>query len=338
MLRPSARLTPLPLALGIVALGLGCRTLDLTGDPIPAEWTRAALERMTPSASLNAAVEAACRETVAQHAPDLADMDHIWATVIDLNRPLGLVMGSWHGDEQVYPASVIKTVFMVHVFQKIAARELVMSPRLDDILRRMIRVSENIATQHVVDLLSGVTNGQRIENTEAYDQWVFARNTTNRLMRQYGFRNMNANQKTWDELPAPDSVELQFLGGDHFMGYENGNRLTTNDIARLMALIERREIVSPGACEAMLDLMERRDRWWRYGDEHRPIGAAMPWRSHEWSKSGSTGRFRHDSAIIALPDGRRFAFAVFTLVNAREGLERDAILGDWARAMLARLP
>jgi beta-lactamase class A len=326
------------LALIVSAATVGCRTALIQSRPIPAAQTRAALVRLTEDVVLSAAVEEACQRTVEDNGSDLPDMDHIWATVIDLSDPDDPRIGSWHGDEQVYPASVIKTIFMAHTFQQIREGQLGHDWRLRRLLRRMIRVSENIATQHIVDLLSGVKEIERIEDEAAHADWVHARNVTNRFVRELGFTHMNANQKTWDELPDENSVELQFLGGPHRMGYENGNRLTTTEIAVLMWLIDQDLVVSPGACEMMRDLLRRRGFPWRRGDEHRPIGRAMPRHTREWSKGGSTSRFRHDTATVALPDGRRYVLIVFTELRWREGLDRGAVLEDWARTTLELMP
>ncbi|MBN1478466.1 serine hydrolase [Candidatus Sumerlaeota bacterium] len=327
------RLILLPL-MGALILGMGCRTRMLRRDAIEPIESRMALEQLVESRVINDAVEEACRRAIAAHPEAELDMDHIWAAAIDATDPNLPLFGHWHGNELVYPASAIKTVFMVHVYQRVVDGDLRLSRRVRRLLRDMIRVSSNIATQDIVDLLTGTTNGPRIDQPAAYAAWVSRRNATNRLMRTCGFSRMNANQKTWDELPAEDSVELQFLGADHPMGYANGNRLTAVENAQLLWLIDQDLIVSPRACAHMRRLLHRGGDEDAYGDERIRIGKGVPPEAEVWSKAGSTDRWFHDAATVALPDGRRLVLTVYTDMPWREGLDREAVLATWATEMM----
>jgi beta-lactamase family protein len=320
----------LPL-IGILILGVGCRARLLRRDAIEPLESRMALERLVESRVINDAVEEACRRAIAAHPEAELDMDHIWAAALDATDPNLPLFGHWHGNEPVYPASAIKTVFMVHVYQRAVDGDLRLSRRVRRLLRDMIRVSSNIATQDLINLLTGTTNGPRIDHPAAYEAWVSRRNATNRLMRTYGFTRINANQKTWDELPAVDSVELQFLGADHPMGYANGNRLTAVESAKLLWLIDQDLIVSPRACAQMRRLLHRSGDEDAYGDERIRIGVGVPPEAEVWSKAGSTDRWYHDAATVALPDGRRLVLTIYTDMPWREGFEREAVLATWAQ-------
>lgn len=323
-------------ALSVLLLA-GCQTARLQRDAINAAQTRAALAQIHESPALDEMVAAACRATVAAHQGDLESTDHIWAAVIDLTQPDQPLLGQWHGNELVYPASVIKTVYMAHAYQQVVNEQLELNRNLKRLLREMIRVSSNVATQDIVDLLSDTINGPRIDDPAAYALWCERRNSTNRYMRSLGFTRMNANQKTWDDLPAADSREIQFLGADHYMGYANGNRLTAVETAELMWLITSDNIVSPRACRAMRDLLRRRGSERRYGDAHRAIAQSIHGSFKVWSKGGSTDRFYHDASVIEFPDGDTYVMVVFTILPWREGINRDEILGTWAEELLYRL-
>ncbi len=324
----------LALALIAAATMLGCQSHLIRRGPVTASESRQALSEIAESPTLSALVEQTCRETIAAHPEaDLAP-DRIWAAVLDVTSPSLPQIGHWRGDEQVYPASVIKTVFLVHTYQQALDGELRLGWRTRRLLREMIRVSSNVATQDIVDLLSETTDGPRIDEPAAYASWCERRNATNQYMRTLGFTRMNANQKTWDELPDANSRELQFLGADHAMGFANGNRLTAVEIAQLMWLIDQDRVVSEGACAQMRDLLERDDRWWRHGDDRIRIGTAVPPDANVWAKAGSTGRWFHDAATVILRDGRHLILAVFTDMPSREGLDREAVLATWTRILL----
>jgi hypothetical protein len=154
-------------------------------------------------------------------------------------------------------------------------------------------------------------------------------------MQTYGFSRMNACQKTWDELPAEDSVELQFLGASHPMGFANGNRLTAVETAELLWLIDQDLIVSPRACALMRRLLHRGGDEDGYGDERIRIGKGVPPEADVWSKAGSTDRWYHDAATVALPDGRRLVLTIYTDMPWREGFDREAVLATWTQEVIA---
>lgn len=303
---------------------------------IAPEESRAALARIEESPALSAAVEEACRLVVASHPEDLTD-ERIWAAVIDTTDPAHPRLGHFRGDGLVYPASVIKVVYMAHAYEQVASGQRRLDRRLKKLLREMIRVSSNRATQDILDLLTGVTDGPRIEEPAAYRDWVHRRTATNRYLRSLGLVRSNACQKTWDELPAADSREMQFLGAEHPMGYVNGNRLTAIETAQLLWLIDQDLLVSPAACRAMRDLLERDAARDGYGDRQQSIGRSMPPGTRIWSKGGSTDRWFADAAIVETPGGRRLVMVVFTDMPHRPGLDRVAVLDEWAQAVLRGL-
>jgi beta-lactamase class A len=319
-------------ALIAALLTCGCQTYFLRRGPVSTDETRAALARVEESSALDAAVAQACRAAVAAHPGDLPDMDHIWAAVLDLSDPQRPALGQWRGYELVYPASVIKVVYMAHVYRKVVDGDLRLTRRLKKLVHEMVVPSSNRATQQIVDLLSGTTDGPRIEDPTAWSDWVERREGTDRYMRSLGLTHIVACQKTWDNLPGEDSRELQFLGAEHPMGFVNGNRLCPVETAELLWLIDENLIVSRGACKRMRALLLREP-----GAGQRVVGDALRAGTRVWAKGGWTDRWFHDASLVHLPDGRRYAIAVFTDMPARQGIDRKAVLQDWTRTLMGAL-
>ena len=109
--------------------------------------------------------------------------DRLDVTVL-LAAPAGLwLRGSVGGDRPWYPASCVKLGFAIAATHWCAARSK--GPDcLDEAVRPMLEVSDNVATGVVVDAISGATNGP-VEGAD-FEAWLGRRLYTEDLLKSHG--------------------------------------------------------------------------------------------------------------------------------------------------------
>jgi beta-lactamase class A len=219
---------------------------------------------------------------------------------------------SHRGDRQGYPASLVKLFFMVFVQAEIEAGRLGDTREVRQALQAMIASSSNDATSHIVDILTSTTSGPELAPL-AFARWLRRRQATNRFFARWRWPELagsNLTQKTWYE--APYGRERQ----SRYEVKENGNRLSSDGVARLLLAIQRGEAVSRRRSRAMLGLMarfpERIDPKNPWDQMTGFLGEGLPAGTRLWSKAGWSSQTRHDAAIVELAGGQRFILAVMT--------------------------
>ncbi len=243
-------------------------------------------------------------------------------TVVDLTDPARPEQASFRGVEPIYPASVVKLVYLAAAHRWLEDGRLKESEEFTRALRDMIVDSSNDATHYVLDSLTGVSNGAELAPDELA-KWAEKRNAVNRYFDALGYRvgagGINVNQKPWCE--GPYGRERQFLGPK----FENRNKLTTDATARLLAEMASGRAVTPERSRRMLELLKR-DFAGKAEDPddqaHGFTGLALEPGTRLWSKAGWTSSTRHDAAYLELPGGRRLVLVTFTTDFAKE---RDII-------------
>ncbi|BCW97880.1 MAG: hypothetical protein KatS3mg024_0707 [Armatimonadota bacterium] len=271
---------------------------------ISADSTRAALRRIATepeiSVYLHAVADRACRRF--KEAGLTRDSLAI-ALILD-EEDREPVIGGYNMNRPFYPASVVKLCYALALEEAFADGRVARTPEVLRDLDLMLRVSSNAATNRILDILTGTESGPELEAAELAE-FAAKRQAVNEYLRRLGLRDINACQKTWDD--APFGRDLQFLGPN----YENRNRMTAADTARLLWIIKRGKAVSRPACAEILKHMRRRP-----GDpkdiQARRIGGGIPSGSSLWSKAGWTSSTNHDAAYVELPIGSPFVLVVFT--------------------------
>ncbi|HSQ19618.1 MAG TPA: serine hydrolase, partial [Blastocatellia bacterium] len=176
--------------------------------------------------------------------------DKLALTIIDLNDREHPAWASHRGQEQTYPASVVKLFYLVAAHHQMETGALKQTPELERALHDMIVDSSNDATHYVVDALTSTTGGPELDDP-ALREWMNKRNAINRYFASLGYEKINVNQKTWCE--GPYGRERQGLGPN----FEYRNKLTTEAIARLLCDIVSGRAVSPSRSHALMGLMHR---------------------------------------------------------------------------------
>jgi beta-lactamase class A len=220
---------------------------------------------------------------------------------------------SLHGGEPWYPASVVKLFYMAAVEAWLERGRLSLDRDLRGALREMIARSDNDATNHIVDLLTGTTSGPAMEPS-AFKGWLHRRRAINRYFagwRLPEFAGISMTQKTWSFAPYGREYASRFRVPN------NHNALSTDAVARLLLAILSGEAVNRRRSAAMMKLLARTIPGKL--DPKAPIdqvtgflGQDLPKKAKLWSKAGWTSTVKHDAAIIQLPSGRRFILVAFT--------------------------
>ena len=215
--------------------------------------------------------------------------------------------GHHRGDVHMYPASVIKLFYLAAAHRWLEDKMISDTPELRRALYDMIVHSGNEATSYVVDVLTDATSGPELSPSELLI-WHEKRNAVNRYFHSLGYKDINANRKTWHDGPYGRDKQAidQFVPARNF--------LTANATARLLVEIAMGKCVTPNRCSEMLDLMKR--------DFVNPAsedlqareftGPGLPHSAKLWSKAGYMSTSRHDAAIVELADGRKFVLVIFT--------------------------
>ena len=266
--------------------------------------------------SLQDLVNRAAKTTLDRFADKKLQENELSITLIDLRDPKHPVTASFHGNERIYPASVVKLFYLVATHRWLEDKKIEQTPELTRAVRDMIVDSSNEATQYVVDVLTHTTAGYELPPKEM-EEWQHQRNAVNRYFSSLGYTNINVNQKTFCEDAYGRERVSRGPNG------ENRNKLTTDATARLMMEIVTGKAANATRTAAMMDLLKR-DYTGQSSDADDQgrgfTGIALQGRAgfRLWSKAGWTSTTRHDVAYIEAPDGAKFVLATFTSNHANE--------------------
>lgn len=236
--------------------------------------------------------------------PKLKD-DEVGISVEIKNGP----SGSYRGDQNMYPASVVKMFYLAYAMELFEKKKLQEHPELDRAIKDMIVDSTNEATNVVLEALTGALSGPPLPEAEL-KKWMYQRQAVNRWLSTLGYQNINCSQKTWNE--GPYGRERQGYGPN----FELRNSLNPNACVRMIKEIMTDKIVTPKRCESMRTLLYRP---LKSNQEQLSgfIGGVLPEGSEIWSKAGWTSTVRHDVAHIKLRD-KEMTIAIFTKYQVGE--------------------
>jgi beta-lactamase class A len=246
------------------------------------------------------------KEVVAEFAPKGLKEDGLSIALVNLS---GAADASYRADVSYYPCSVVKAFYLAYYEAEKEAGRLKDTPELVRGVKDMITVSSNDATGFVMDAITGTTSGPELSGAE-WEAWKEKRNAVNRFFAKRGYKDLNANQKTFCEDAY--GREQQFRDGG-----KNRNRMTPAEVARLFKEITRGEVCGPTGTSEMLALLARDVTPEKPYEDMEPEDARLaarnlPRGTKVWAKSGDAYDYHHLVARVALPNGREFVLAVFT--------------------------
>lgn len=227
---------------------------------------------------------------------------------------------AYRGNVVFYPCSVIKMFYMVALQQAYEDGRLTETPELARALHDMIKWSSNMATNYIIDHLSGTTGDTELSDEEM-KRWIAARENVNRYFRSLGLSQLahiNVSQKLMDdERYGREKIYVQHGGNNH-------NRLTSNAAALILARIVSGEMISSARSKIMRDTLHRPNTKEFRDTPHAQIlgflGEGMPEGARIWAKAGWTGWTgdsqasyrRHDALHAVLPGGEVLTLVIFT--------------------------
>ncbi len=222
---------------------------------------------------------------------------------------------------------------MAALERQLEDKKVVMTTELERGLKDMIVDSSNEATQYILDVLTNTSSGAELPQKQ-FDVWQHKRNRVNRWLASMGYKNVNANQKTFcEDAYGIEQQSREYKG-------QNRNMLTTNATARMLAEIVTGNIATPARTPRMMTLLKR-DVFAKSTDpDSQPngfTGIALIERNMTdallWSKAGWTSKTRHDAAYIETAAGLKLVIVIFTENHANERDIIPAIAGSIIDAM-----
>jgi beta-lactamase class A len=332
-----------PLKLGILLrLLTGVAILQGTM-PTPADIdnTQAFLETIQPSAELQAFLDAQVEELV--HREPWLAVCNFTVALIDLNAPDGPRLAQVRGDLPVYPASVIKFVYLMAAFRWQEQGRLKIDPDLRRQLQWMIHDSSNRATQWVFYRLTGTEPGPALRPAD-YISFRDRRYSVKRWVQGLGVEDVHCIHPTYDGFAEIYGREAQLLsdhsvqdGGRGRDGYHfNRVMMTATAAAKLLALLATDRAMTPQSCAAVREMM-RRDVVEQRHLVHRIAGGAARLPGMEvFSKSGTALNIFADAGIVRHVSGRQMVLAVFVESPWRSGY-RGGLIAELTERCASRV-
>jgi len=303
-------------AVGLLVAGLA-RAEGTPGDGTPspaAAW----LATVRPSPELQAFLD---RTIDALEARDARARDAaVRVAVLDLAHGEPPRLAHRHGDAPIYPASVVKFVYLMAAYRWQEEGRLRVEGDLDRELSEMIRQSSNGATQKVFARLTGTEPGPALE-PEAYRDFRERRQTVKRWLATLGVTDLHCVNPTYDGGGDLYGRDAQFLRDASVAGglgrghgeMPNRQAMTANGTVRLLALLATDRALSADDSATVRRRMRRDPAEQPHLLRRIAGGAARLSGLEVYAKSGTWGPIYADAGIVRqLDSGRQVVIAVFT--------------------------
>jgi beta-lactamase class A len=294
--------------------------LLLLAAPAPPESAREYLATIRPSPELQRFLERAIDDLVAGD-PGLR-RTNLRVALIDLNHDGGPRLAHRHGETLVYPASVVKLVYLMAAYAWQEKGMLKINGDLDALLTEMIHHSSNQATRQVFARLTGTEPGAELP-AHAYREFRGRRLAVKHWLQTLGITDLHCVNPTYDGNGDLFGRDRQFLRDRTVEGglpssdgeYTNRQAMTAIGTAKLLALLATDRALSPEDSAAVRRRM-RRDPKEQPHLEHRIAGGAARLPDLEvYAKSGTWGPIYADAGIVRHASGRQLVLVVFTESN-----------------------
>ena len=276
-----------------------------------AEW----LDSIRPSAELQEFLDRTIDGLLARDAPLRAAKVRV--ALLDLAHGEPPRLADHHGDAPIYPASVVKFVYLMAAYRWQELDRLRIEGGFDRELSAMIRESSNQATQKVFARLTDTEPGPELA-PEAYRDFRERRLAVKRWLASLGIHDLHCVNPTYDGNGDLFGRDAQFIRDTSVAGGLGGsppNRqaMTATGTAKLLALLATDRALTP-ADSAVVRLRMRRDP-----TEQRHLvariagGAARLGGLEVYAKSGTWGPIYADAGIVRhVESGRQMVIVVFT--------------------------
>ncbi len=295
----------------LLGAGAGARADD--GPPPPAaarDW----LSRVEASPWLQALLDRSIATLEAKDARLRAADVRI--AVLDLRDDAAPKLAQQRGYRPMYPASVIKFVYLMAAYAFQEQGQLRIDPELDGLLTHMIFESSNQATQGVMARITGTTPGPALA-PDAYAEFRDRRLSVNRWLGTLGVRGLHCVNPTFDGGADLTGRDRQFIAdrsvasglspdGDE----PNRNQMTAVGTAELLALLATDRALSPQDSATVRRRMRRDPKVQRHLAARIAGGASRLPGLEVSAKSGTWGPIYADAGIVRNTEGKQFVLAV----------------------------
>ena len=209
--------------------------------PIPLCETKRILDELVESMVLSKNVEAWVDEALGTVMT--LNKEDVAVSFIELcresNGPPHL--GSFQGDIPMYASGASKVVYAIALGHKLQQNNGRVGGKMRSDLHAMLADGSAEATNRIVDAVSGTESGDELSGGD-FRSFTKKRNYANWMFQCVGFQNFNVNQKMWVGDPSPR--DLQLLGAKQNLNYANSNRMTSNQAAALLFLLNENAVIS----------------------------------------------------------------------------------------------
>lgn len=198
-----------------------------------------------------------------------------------------------------------------------------------NLIELMLRVSDNSATDMLLADLGGTRRVQAWLDRNRVTGVRIDRTIARLILDNLGLAPLPGKsdaESLWaSDAPTYDGKQAAAPGFDRD-ARDSGTAL---GMARLLARLDREPMLSKASRDFLFDVMSRCET----GSDR--LKAGLPSGARLAHKTGTLTNISNDAGIVTLPDGRRFAVAVFTR-GVEDGRIRARIAADTARALAAR--
>lgn len=268
-----------------------------------------------------------------QHSKQLQDfLDHTVNTLLKqdkrarkarigvavLNLPAGRPpqLAHWGGDELIYPASVVKFVYLMAAYDWQERGKLVIDKDLDRQLTAMIYSSSNTATQKVFRRVTGTEAGAKLPPQE-YEAFKQRRLAITRWLQEMGIVGIHSIHPTYNGGGDLHGRDVQLLkdasveGGIANHEFANRQAMTAAGTVKLLALLATDRALSPENSAIVRKRMQRDPNKQPYQWRRIAGGAVRTEGVDVYSKTGTWGPIYADAGIVRAADGRQFTLAIY---------------------------
>jgi len=223
------------------------------------------------------------------------------------------------GDEPIYPASVVKFVYLMAAYAWQERGALRIDEEMDVLLREMIHDSSNRASQRVFARLTQTEPGAELA-PGPYTEFALRRGAVDRWLAGLGVRGLHCVNPTYDGDGDLFGRDRQFIADPRVEGarrasdgeYDNRNAMTAVGTAELLALLATDRALSAEDSAVVRRRMRRDPIEQRHLAARIAGGAARRGGLEVYAKSGTWGPIYADAGIVRDTSGRQFVLVVFT--------------------------
>ena len=195
-----------------------------------------------------------------------------------------------------------------------------------NLIYSMITESDNTATDVCLGLVGGAAAVTKNLRRLGITDFRVDRTVREILMDFYGLPSVTAEAVVEAIRKNPALVAAQVDPNPKFEA-DPRDHTTPNAYLKLLLAIDGGTAMSPKSREFLLGVMSRT----RTGDGR--LKGLLPKGTPVAHKTGTVGGVANDVGYITLPDGRRFAIAVFTNSSKTPSADRDRAIAEIARAL-----